>query len=88
MNCEQCKELLVAYVEGILAESQKQQIESHLQDCPPCRAEAAELTALHGRLTTNGEALAQTDLEDKVLNRIVRQQSLKLKKATKFNNQS
>ena len=35
MNCEKCKELLVAYAEDLLAESQKQAIESHLNTCPP-----------------------------------------------------
>ncbi len=81
MNCAECKEHLVAYIEGLLAESQKQAIELHLKSCPPCRAEAAAITTLYNRMTTNGKVLAQTDLEDKVLSRIVREQNLRLRKA-------
>jgi len=87
MNCEKCKELLVAYVEDLLEESQKQAIESHLNTCPPCRAEANELFALRDRLTANGKALAQTDLEDKILNRILQEQSSKLREVRKSNKQ-
>ena len=83
MNCAECKEHLVAYIEGLLAESQKQALESHLKVCPPCRAEASELISLRDRMTTNGKVLAQTDLEDKVLSRIVREQNIKLRKANK-----
>jgi len=88
MNCEECKELLVAYVENLLAESQKQAIESHLNTCPPCRAELTQLIALRDRLAANGKALAQNDLEDKVLNRIVREQSSKLREVSKSNKQT
>jgi len=87
MNCTECKELLAAYVEGLLAEPQKQAIESHLTQCPPCRAELAQLSTLRNRLTANGKALAQTDLESKVLDRIVREQNLKLRKVSRVNNQ-
>ena len=59
MNCTECKELLVAYVEGLLDESQKQVVAEHLKDCASCRSQARELTDLHDRLVRNGEALAQ-----------------------------
>ncbi|MHC4708614.1 MAG: anti-sigma factor family protein [Planctomycetota bacterium] len=48
MNCEKCKELLVAYLEDVLERSHKQAIESHLNTCPPCRAEADEIISLRG----------------------------------------
>jgi hypothetical protein len=86
MNCEKCKELLVAYVEGLLHKEQKQAIESHLNTCPPCRAELTQLIALRDRLAANGKALAESDLENKVLNRIVREQSSKLE-VSKFSKQ-
>lgn len=87
MNCSECKERLIAYIEGLLTESQEQAIASHLQGCPPCRAEATELISLRDRLVANGEALAKSDLENKVLNRIVREQNLKLRKISKLGNQ-
>jgi len=81
MNCAECKELLVVYVEGLLEESQKQAVAEHLKDCSACRVEAKELTRLHDRLVANGKVLAQSDLEDLVLNRIVREQNVRLKAA-------
>jgi hypothetical protein len=87
MNCEQCNELLVSYVEDLLEESQKQVIESHLKACPPCRAEANQVASLRERLITNGKTLAQSDLEDKVLHRIVQERSSRLKKISKSSKQ-
>lgn len=87
MNCAECKEILVEYVEGLLTESQEQAIASHLRGCPVCRDELAEVTRLRNRLVANGKVLAESDLENKVLNQILREQNLKLRKASKFNNQ-
>ena len=83
MNCAECKELLVAYVEGLLDESQKQAIALHLKSCPACQAETNELTQLHDRLVANGKVLAQSKLEDKVLNQIVREENVRLKAGAK-----
>ncbi len=87
MNCEKCKEQLVGYAEGLLTESQKQILASHLKECPSCRAELAELTNLRKRITANGKAFRQIDLEDTILNRIVQQQSIKLRKSSKQDKQ-
>jgi hypothetical protein len=83
MNCAEYKELLVEYIEGLLDESRKQQVAVHLKDCPNCRAEAAKLTNLHDRLVNNGKNTAKSRLEDKVMDRIVREQSTRLKAANK-----
>jgi hypothetical protein len=83
MNCTECRELLVAYVEELLDESQKQTVAKHLQDCPACRTQAQELGSLHERLIANGKALAQSDLENDVMNQIVREQNIQLKTATR-----
>jgi outer membrane lipoprotein-sorting protein len=83
MNCAECKELLVAYIEGLLDESQKQSVAEHLKDCRTCRDELQELTNLQSRLVNNGKAVSQSNLEDEVLNRIVREQNVRLKAASK-----
>jgi len=83
MNCAECKEILVAYLEGLLAEPQKQAIAEHLKDCSSCQAEVKQLTNLRERLIDNGKVLAQSDLEDDVLNRIVQEQNVRLKAADK-----
>ena len=83
MNCAECKEILVAYLEGLLAESEKQAVTDHLKDCHSCRAELKQLTSLQERLVSNGRVVAQSDLEDEVLNRIIREQNVRLKAANK-----
>jgi hypothetical protein len=83
MNCEESKELLVAYVDGILEDSEKQAVEEHLKDCSACQAELQKLTGLHDRLVTNGKALAQSNLEKDVMNQVIREQNIRLKAATK-----
>jgi hypothetical protein len=83
MNCEESKEILVAYLEGLLAEDQKQAVTEHLKDCHSCQAELKQLKNLQERLTSNGRAAARSDLENEVLNRIVREQNVRLKAAEK-----
>jgi hypothetical protein len=83
MNCAECKENLVAYLEGLLAEDQKHAVTEHLKDCHLCQAELKQLTSLQERLVSNGKAAAQSDLENEVLNRIIREQNVRLKAAGK-----
>ena len=83
MNCAECKEILVAYLEGLLAEDQKQAVADHLKDCHTCQAELKQLTDLQERLVSNGRVAAQKDLENDVMNRIVREQNVRLKAAQK-----
>ncbi len=81
MNCTECKELSVAYLEGLLDESQEQTVTSHLKSCEACRAELKELQILQRRLARGGKALAQASVEHEVMNRIVREQNARLKSA-------
>jgi len=81
MNCERCKDMLIEYVEQMLDEAGRQAIEEHLKQCALCRAEAKELVHLHKRLVANGENLARSDIETKVLNRIIREQKARLQAA-------
>jgi hypothetical protein len=82
MNCAECKELLVVHLEGLLEDSRKQAVEGHLNECETCRAELEGLQTLHQRLVGNGKALAHSDLENEVMNRIIREQSARLKAAS------
>jgi hypothetical protein len=81
MNCTECKELLVAHLEGLLEESQEQAVLEHLGTCETCRTELAGLQTLQQRLVHNGKALARCDLESDVMNRIIREQNTRLKAA-------
>jgi hypothetical protein len=83
MNCTECKEILVAYLEELLAEDKKLAVTEHLKDCHSCQAELKQLTKLQDRLVSNGKAASQSDLENGVLNRIIREQKVRLKAAEK-----
>ncbi len=83
MNCAEYKELLVAYIEGLLSEAEKRSLQEHLKDCAACRAELKEISDLQGRLVKNGKTIAQSNLEDSVLERIIREQNVRLKTAEK-----
>ncbi|MCX5643649.1 MAG: zf-HC2 domain-containing protein [Phycisphaerae bacterium] len=81
MNCAECRELLVVGLEGLLDDTQKQAVVDHLKTCKACRAEFKGLQTLRQRLVGNGKALAQSSLEDEVMNRIIREQNVRLKSA-------
>ncbi len=81
MNCAECRELLVAYFEGLLDESQERAVEEHLKDCEACRAELKELQTLRQSLVRSARATAETDLEERVMNRIIQEQSERLQSA-------
>jgi hypothetical protein len=81
MNCAECKEILVAYIEGLLDRSQKQAVIEHLNLCSNCQAELKELEDLRDLLTKNGSTLAESDLESNVMNKIMREQNAMLKAA-------
>ncbi|MHC4204776.1 MAG: anti-sigma factor family protein, partial [Planctomycetota bacterium] len=83
MKCTESKELLVAYFEGLLEDSEQQAVEEHLKDCSACQAELQELKGLHDRLVTNGKALAQSNLEKDVMNQVIREQNVRLKAASR-----
>jgi len=83
MNCAESKEILVAYLEGLLTEDQKQAVTEHLKDCHSCQAELKQLSELQERLVSNGKAAARSDLENEVLNRIIGEQNVRLKAAEK-----
>jgi hypothetical protein len=81
MNCAECRELLVAGLEGLLKDAQKQTVVEHLKTCKACRVEFKGLQTLRQRLVGNGKALAEGSLEDEVMNRIIREQNVRLKSA-------
>jgi len=86
MNCAEYKELLVAFIEGLLDETEKHSVAEHLKSCASCRAELKEVSNLRDRLVKNSQALAQSDLEEVVLDRIIREQNERIKTATKISN--
>jgi hypothetical protein len=81
MNCLECRELLVGYIEELLDSGSNEAVKSHLDKCADCRKELEEMTSLHNRLVVNGAIYNQSNLENTVMDRIVREQAFKLRKA-------
>jgi len=81
MNCAECKELLVAYIEGLLDEAHRCALEEHLKGCRVCRPEEQAVRDLQMRLVKNGRTIGGSNLENRVMDTIIREQNLQLKKA-------
>ena len=81
MNCAECKELLVGFIEGYLDESERLKVSEHLSGCSSCKVELTKFEKLHGRLVSNGKAFSKSDFEENVFSRIVREQKMRLKQA-------
>ena len=58
MNCAQCKDQLVAYLENTLDLAERDRLESHLDACPACRGELEQMRRLHDRLIRRGQSAA------------------------------
>jgi outer membrane lipoprotein-sorting protein len=78
MNCVHCQDQLVTYIEGLVTDQQKTDIENHLKDCVTCQQEEQSLRALQDRLVDRGKALDASQLETDVLSAIIREQKQKL----------
>ena len=51
MNCAECQDDLVAYIEGLLDREASLECRAHLEACAGCRAEYKAITSLQQRLT-------------------------------------
>lgn len=81
MRCDECREKLVDYIEGLLPDQETQQFQSHLRQCSQCRTELDQLTALGQRLTSDAKNRQLADVENRVVNRIICEQNKQLKEA-------
>src|ERR1019366_8417520 len=81
MNCAECRENLVACLEGLLEAEQSRQCQAHLESCKACRAEYAGITRLQERLVARGRAAAEVSLVEPVM-RVVRQRQIEPERTT------
>jgi outer membrane lipoprotein-sorting protein len=87
MRCDECREKLVEYIEGLLPDQETQQIKSHLGQCSRCRTELDQLTALGQRLMSDAKNRQSADVENRVVNRIICEQNKQLKQAAGMDRQ-
>ena len=81
MNCAECRDNLVACLEGLLEAEQSRQCQAHLESCAACRAEYAVLGRLQERLVARGRVAAEVSLVEPIM-RAVRQKQIKPERTT------
>jgi hypothetical protein len=81
MNCAECRENLVACLEGLLDAEQSRQCQAHLESCEACRTEYAALGRLQKRLTARGRVAAEVSLVEPVM-RVVHQRQIEPERTT------
>ncbi|MGD0207733.1 MAG: hypothetical protein ABSC89_09035 [Verrucomicrobiota bacterium] len=74
MNCAECRENLVACVEGLLDREESLQCQAHLETCAACRAEYTAITRLQRQLVARGQATAEVSLVEPVMRQVHREQ--------------
>jgi hypothetical protein len=74
MNCAECRENLVACVEGLLDREESFQCQAHLETCAVCRAEQAAITRLQRQLVARGQVAAEVSLIEPVMRRVLQEQ--------------
>ena len=71
MNCAECRDNLVAYIEGLLDEEESLRCRTHLESCADCRAECEAFAHLQQRLDARSRAAANVSVVEPVMRRIL-----------------
>jgi hypothetical protein len=80
MNCSQCEDLLAAHLEGLLNDDGKREFEAHLYMCSACQMSFDETRRLFNRLDVDGRTVPASSIISTVMDRIVQQQALRLRR--------
>ncbi len=80
MNCQECREAVAAYLEGLLDATCQSQIDWHLAECAACQADLQEVRELTVRLTPDGADEPEVSLETAVMDRILQEQALLIRR--------
>jgi len=81
MNCESIRAYIESYLDGTLTPLEAQIIEEHIKDCPECKGELKELSALrHGLNHLNDDVTAPDDLMEKAMEKIRAEKKRKRRK--------
>jgi len=80
MNCQECRDAVAAYLEGLLDATCQDQIDLYLTDCAGCQAEIQEVRELTARLTRDAFDEPEVSLETAVMDRILQEQALLIRR--------
>jgi hypothetical protein len=75
MNCAECRDSLVAYIEGLLNQEESLRCRTHLESCTNCRAECEAFANLQQKLDARGHAAANVSVVEPVMRRILQNQT-------------
>jgi outer membrane lipoprotein-sorting protein len=70
MNCAECRDNMVACIEGLLEPETARQCRSHLETCADCRAGFASMENLQQRLIARGRTAAEVSMVAPVMRRV------------------
>ena len=70
MNCAECRDNLVACIEGLLDPEETLQCRTHLEACAACRAEHAAIAHLQQQFVERGQAAADVSIVEPVMRRV------------------
>lgn len=72
MNCQEYRDMLASDVEGLLDPSAADQLHEHLAACDECRAAAAHIAQITGRIRADASALGNAEPAQAAMDRILR----------------
>jgi outer membrane lipoprotein-sorting protein len=70
MNCAECRDNLVACLEGLLDSEESRRCQAHLETCAECHAEYAALSRLQESLIARGSVAGQVSIVAPVMRRV------------------
>ena len=70
MNCAECRENLVACLEGLIEGDKARQCREHIESCEGCRGDYAAFASLHQQLLASGRAAAGVSIVAPVMRRV------------------
>jgi outer membrane lipoprotein-sorting protein len=85
MTCTEIKEMFVEYLENLLTAEQKQNLESHLDNCSQCKTDLENLKLLTQKISSDIKVFQHISIENAVFNKILCEQNKKLKLAGVIN---
>ncbi len=80
MNCQECRDAVAAYLEGLLNATCRRQIDLHCAECTACQAEFKEMRELTVRLKRAGSDEPEGSLQTAVMDRILHEQALLIRR--------
>jgi outer membrane lipoprotein-sorting protein len=75
MNCAECRDDLVACIEGLLGDEESLQCQAHIETCAACRAEYAAIANLQQKLVAHGQVAADVSIVEPVMRRVLHKQT-------------